>query len=297
MSMPNLPFPIRSHGGLLSPKQLAQVIGASESSLKRWIDSGQIDASRTSGGHRRIALAEALRFIRVTGHPIIDPGTLGLNPLAADLGKPLVDRLHQALSTDDAIQARSLMVSAYAGGMALAELCDGPIRQAMERIGLLWHESESGIMVEHQATDTCLQALHALRAYLREPEPGAPIALGGAPSRDPYLLPSLMSAIILGDIGYRTVNLGPETPLETLRHAIEQHQPRLVWLAVSTADAAANLRQPLHKLSDDLLTRRISLAVGGRHAADIGLEPRSNLLRSRSLSEVAAFARGLLNAR
>jgi excisionase family DNA binding protein len=297
MSMPNLPFPIRSHGGLLSPKQLAQVIGASESSLKRWIDSGQIDASRTSGGHRRIALAEALRFIRVTGHPIIDPGPLGLNPLAADLGKPLVDRLHQALSTADAIQARSLMVSAYAGGMALAELCDGPIRQAMERIGLLWHESESGIMVEHQATDTCLQALHALRAYLREPEPGAPIALGGAPSRDPYLLPSLMSAIILGDIGYRTVNLGPETPLETLRHAIEQHQPRLVWLAVSTADAAANLRQPLHKLSDDLLTRRISLAVGGRHAADIGLEPRSNLLRSRSLSEVAAFARGLLNAR
>jgi methanogenic corrinoid protein MtbC1 len=208
-----------------------------------------------------------------------------------------VDRLQHALAAADALQARSLMVSAYAGGMSLADLCDGPIRQAMERIGLLWHESDTGIMIEHQATDTCLQALHSVRAYLREPAADAPLALGGAPPHDPYLLPSLMSAIILGDIGYRTVNLGPETPLETIRHAVERHQPRLVWLAVSNAEGAANLRQPLLKLSDDLLAHRVSLIVGGRHAAEIGLEPRSNLLRSRTLSEVAAFARGLLNAR
>ena len=49
---------------LLSPRELAQAIGVSESSLKRWADAGQIRVARTAGGHRRISIADAVRFIR-----------------------------------------------------------------------------------------------------------------------------------------------------------------------------------------------------------------------------------------
>ena len=51
---------------VLSPKELAQAIGVSESSLKRWADEGLLRATRTAGGHRRIPLAEAIRFLRDT---------------------------------------------------------------------------------------------------------------------------------------------------------------------------------------------------------------------------------------
>jgi len=37
----------------LSPRELAEALGVSESSLKRWVDAGKIAASRTEGGHRR----------------------------------------------------------------------------------------------------------------------------------------------------------------------------------------------------------------------------------------------------
>ena len=66
---------------LLSPRELADAIGASESSLKRWTDGGLIVATRTAGGHRRIPLAEAIRFIRETAQPVVRPEILGLGDI------------------------------------------------------------------------------------------------------------------------------------------------------------------------------------------------------------------------
>ena len=46
--------------GYLSPKTLADALGTSESSVRRWCDAGKMAAIRTAGGHRRIARAEAM---------------------------------------------------------------------------------------------------------------------------------------------------------------------------------------------------------------------------------------------
>jgi len=63
---------------LLSPKEFAEAIGVSQSSIKRWTDEGRIEAARTAGGHRRIPIAEAVRFVRETGASVVQPQALGL---------------------------------------------------------------------------------------------------------------------------------------------------------------------------------------------------------------------------
>src|SRR5215204_6409591 len=63
---------------LLTTKDLAEAIGASESSLRRWTDSGAIKTARTPGGHRRIPRGEAIRFIRETRATVVRPEILGL---------------------------------------------------------------------------------------------------------------------------------------------------------------------------------------------------------------------------
>src|SRR3954454_9469853 len=75
---------------LLTPKELADVIGASESSLRRWVDAGSIRMSRTAGGYRRIPLAEVIRFIRESGATVVRPDLLGLEDVAraAEAGEP-----------------------------------------------------------------------------------------------------------------------------------------------------------------------------------------------------------------
>ncbi len=285
---------------VLSPRQLAQVIGASESSLKRWIDGGQLIAARTTGGHRRVTLAEAIRFIRDHQHPISDPTPLGLAALDDLSDTTIEQRLDLALRAGDGAAARTLLVSAYAAGMPIAQLCDGPLRAVMERIGELFHaegQAESGIAIEHQATSTCLQALHHLHAYLPAVHDDAPVALGGAPTNDPYLIPSLMASVVFSECGYRTFNLGPQTPLEALRNAALRQRPKIVWLSVSTSEALNSLRQPLLRLADELATLGSSLIVGGRHSHELGHDTRANLLRARTLTEATSYARGLLARR
>ena len=61
-----------------SPKQVARAIGVSESTLKRWCDSGLISMTKTAGGHRRIEIEAVVRFLRQSGRELVAPELLGL---------------------------------------------------------------------------------------------------------------------------------------------------------------------------------------------------------------------------
>ena len=78
------------------------------------------------------------------------------------------------------------------------------------------------------------------------------MVLGGSPTGDPYLLPSILTAWVLAELGCVDLNLGPETPPEAFVSAIEDHRPLVAWIACSSADARpANdtLKDVLHACS------------------------------------------------
>lgn len=282
----------------LSPKELAQAIGVSESSLKRWADKGVIRVVRTAGGHRRITVSDAIRFIRESRATLVDPRRLGLSDVstaAEDLPArgSEGDRLYQLLRAGNAAEARGLVVSLYLSGHSLATICDGPIKEAMWRLGDLWRHDPTGIFVEHRATDICIQTVNQLRLVL--PEPGSDIvAVGGAPGGDPYLLPSLLAATVLAAEGVEAINLGPDTPFDTLRAAAIEHRARLVWLSLSAAVEERVLLEALEALSADLAGSGASVVLGGQAAEELDLPRIDNLYRGRSMGELVAFARGAL---
>jgi excisionase family DNA binding protein len=276
----------------LSPRDLAGAIGVSESSLKRWIDAGRIRATRTEGGHRRIALADALTFVRETGTPVVRPELLGMHaaPIEQD-NRPIEDgSLWRALLDGDGPAVRSWLQARLLGGAKIAELCDGPLRAAMHAIGELWQHDADGVFVEHRATDLCIQALAHLRATF-EPPPHAPVAVGGVPEDDPYLIPSAMAALVLAAEGFRTINLGADTPTGALHRAVAHHRPRIVWLSASSPVPLAQA----HELAGFLasLPGHITAIVGGRHRAAIAAADPS-IRTADSMAELAALARSVL---
>ena len=276
----------------LSPRDLAGALGVSESSLKRWIDAGRIRATRTGGGHRRIALADALDFVRESGAPVVRPELLGMReaaPEAAGGGALVGDALSRALVRGVARAARAWIEGRLLAGARIAELCDGPIRTAMYAIGELWQHEANGVFIEHRATDVCLQALARLRAMF-EPPASAPVAVGGAPEDDPYLLPTAMAALVLAAEGLRPVNLGADTPTAALHHAVAFHRPRLVWISASSPVPLAQA----HELGAFLtsLPRGVAGIVGGRHGAAIAaVDPRIRL--GGSMAELAELGRAI----
>ena len=267
----------------LSPRELADALGVSESSLKRWVDSGKLTAFRTEGGHRRIAVSEALRFIRETRAPVARPELLGMPEVA--LGQRSGnDSLLHCLLEGDVAGTRGFLLARHLEGSSVAELADGPVRQAMEQIGELWLQGKHGIFIEHRATDTCLQAVAYLRAMIDPPE-NAPLAVGGVPEDDTHMLQSFIAATVLASTGLRVVNLGADTPLAAFQHAVEHHHPRLVWVSACmpiNPARAKTIRKWLASLGPSVAT-----VVGGQSAEAIA---EKGVTHVTGMSELAAFA-------
>ena len=253
---------------VISPNELAAAIGVSESTIKRWVDNGDIVATRTSGGHRRIAIAEVLRFTRQTQTRILRPELLGLPAEAAlpadrRASPGAAEQFHRHLTDGDALKARGLLVSLYLTGQSPAWICDEPVRMAMQRIGRQWKESgEAGIFLEHRASDICLQAILRLRSLFEPPQEG-PAIVGGAGPGDLHLLPSLCAATVLESAGYRAVNLGPDTPVESFISAVEAHGPALVWVSFSHVADSDAMSDQVAALASRLATKNIKLIIGG----------------------------------
>jgi len=283
---------------VISPRELARAIGSSESSVKRWVDSGAIRAARTAGGHRRIRIVDAVQFIREHRHPIVHAELLGL----ADLEGPVSENGHRLDRSGEHLYAfleqgrdraaRGLVLSLFLSGMGLASIIDDSLREAMARLGELWRHSDEGIFREHRATNICIQAINQI-ALLVEAPPEAPVAVGGTLTGDPYLLPSMAAATVLSGEGFRAVNLGPQTPEIALMKAAERHEARMVWLSISSVDEAAEVTRTVQRLAAHFSANQARFIVGGRELERLNLASGGHMYFGASMAELAAFARGL----
>lgn len=281
---------------IVSPRELAEAIGVSESSVKRWVDGGAIQASRTAGGHRRIAAGEAIRFIRESGSTLLDPEKLGLEDVASLRGSEPpkgeeAEALFVFLREGLTDRAGGLLVSLFLGGRSVAQIVDGPLRQSMARLGELWTHGRSGIFVEHRATSIAIHGLSRLRSLLTVAD-DAPCALGGAPSGDRHILPSLAVAAVLEEEGLRAINLGPETPLDIVRLAADEMRPDLVWLSASAVPEPAELSRGVEGLVEHLSERSVPLVIGGREADRLEIGRSPFLYHGASMAELGALVRG-----
>ena len=253
----------------LSTSEFARALGLSDSSARRLTDSGEVEVHRTRGGHRRIAVSEAIRYVRETQAPVVHPEILGLGnspePVTTDPEREMLRVLEEGHAT----AAIGLMQWLFASGMNVAELCDGPIASALRHIGERWPHDKRAIFVEHRATILCGRALNQLRLSIPVPDEDAPKAIGAAMSGDIYLLPTLMASLVLHDAGFNETNLGPNTPLDVLADAVVDERPDMIWLSISEPFRSNSHRAEIIKLAEVAQRNNTTFIVGGRHANEL----------------------------
>lgn len=284
----------------LSPKQLGQAIGVSESSLKRWIDDGLIDVVRTSGGHRRVELAEAIRFVRQRGYTVKDPSVLGLTAADDQTGRAddaqLAEHFYELLTKGRDKEFVAVVTRLYLDGYTMSEIVDGPIRGSMNQIGDLWHNNPDGVGIEHRATDICIRALGYMHSLIKPAGPNAPLAIGGAPAGDMHLISSLCVSLIMAEQGWREMNLGANTPWGQLLSVAKQERASLVWVSL-TAEPNTDYAKKLADLAGALAAESCQIIVGGRQLSESILRlDLDNLHTARSMVELQSFSKGLLAA-
>jgi len=259
----------------LSPKEMAQAIGVSESSLRRWADAGRLRFDLTPGGHRRISRQEAWRFIQDNSLTISDSKILGLPPALIRDNPPqsagntsnLVEQMTEHLVQGETQAVVDMLLSARTQGQTLAWAVDQYIQPAMKTIGTLWLNQEDGILREHTASHTLNTTIVQLRALATPPADSAPCALGGALEHDAHGLPGLSAGLAIEEAGWRSIELGPLTPAQSYIQAIEQHKPQLVWITLGHGHN--NMFYDLRQIQLATLNAQATFWIGGRLATDV----------------------------
>jgi methanogenic corrinoid protein MtbC1 len=173
-------------------------------------------------------------------------------------------------------------------------LADGVIAPVMRKVGHEWESQRIDVWHEHRGTELCAAALHELQTEVdARAERRRPVAVGAAPEGDPYRLPTLLAQLVLIDAGWEAVNLGPNTPFNSLSKALQELRPRLVWLSAShLADARAFIRE--YRLLYHVAERAgVAVAVGGRALVDTVRSQIPYTTYGDGLTHLAAFARTL----
>ena len=294
-------IPVMNHSSpqrTISPRHLAEAIGMSESSLKRWADRGFLSVTRTAGGHRRIDVQEAIRFIRSRELTVLDPILLGLPGSSESysmMGSNTSEVFLSALLKGDLELAQSCIVARYMSGSSISEIGDGPLKSALQYLGAKGHGSDQ-IMLEHRATELCIQVVHQLRALAR-PTSFSFKAVGGSVAGDPYILPSLLVSSVISEHGGDATNLGPNTPFEAMRHQTtllsRESRPDLAWISVGQIDNGHALSNEIATFVSECLDAGIQVVVGGRLVGDLALEPLDGLSVHATLTSLANAVQAL----
>lgn len=251
----------------LSPRQVAEAIGVSESSLKRWCDSGLIPTRRTAGGHRRVPIAGVVAFLRERGFDPKRPDLLGLPAGAHRDRRELTEfeeRAAALLSSGNETELGALLLGLYLGGRSLAELADKLLAPAFRGLGTSWEHGQLEIYQERRAVELTLKVLRDLSRVAPTPSAAAPLALVATLDGDPYTLGVAVAELVLRDAGWRASSLGSGNPISSLCAAIDDLSPRLLCVSVSAVADPAKFTCDCTALYDHARSRGTALVLGGR---------------------------------
>ena len=259
----------------LTTREVARLLLVSEATVKRWADDGLLLPKKTAGGHRRFSIQSVALFRREHGiAPAAQSSTKRARKKMVAGRLPAAESFGDLLLSENEAEATAQLIDAYLQNHALATLFDTTITNAMHRVGDLWFNGTITIADEHLATRVMLSALQKLRGVVVPGQATGLQAICCGIEGDLHELPIHLAEIIFESEGWGISNLGPNTPLFTLRDMVAQKKPDLVCVSARSIvdlDRAtteyAQLRKTIEKING-------TTVLGGEAFRDANLRQR-----------------------
>jgi methanogenic corrinoid protein MtbC1 len=207
-----------------------------------------------------------------------------MEQLLADLGRDYA----RALLAGDEVAAELAVRDAIDARLTTADIDDEIIAPAMWLIGRLWARGEISVADEHLATSISLRVLALQREATRTArERAGRKAMLAAPAGELHTVALQMSANLLDDAGYTALMLGPDVPFGALAEAARRHEPDVICLTATMADASDRVMLAIHEAQRGW--PGAGFVVGGRGVSP-RLRPRPGIQVCRRVSEVVEAA-------
>ena len=259
----------------LTTKDVAKLLLVSEATVKRWADDGLLLPKKTAGGHRRFSIQSIARMRREQGMaPAAQSPTKRARKKIVSGRLPSAKTFSEVLLSDNEAEATAQLIDSYLQNHALANLFDTTVTNAMHRVGDLWFNGAITIADEHLATRVMLTALQKLRGIVVPRQATGLKAVACGIEGDLHELPIHLAEIIFESEGWDISNLGPNTPLFTLRDMVAQKKPDLVCISARSIvdlDRATTEYAQLRKIIEKLNSTAV---LGGEAFRDSNLRQR-----------------------
>ena len=216
----------------LSPKEAAEVLGVGQSSVKRWVDAGRLEAVKSPGGHRRILLSSVYDFATKNGRPM--KGMPSQVSLSAEGIKEL---MYEALRDGQLHKLLGAIQDLRLKGWVFHRIIDHYLYPAFVKLRSECQHPSEECSVLHRALDMAKHSIgqtpkeKASDSFLKVAFADVGYGMDGLPT---YLAES----IILGNAN--CLQMGTEVPQSVVKGVFNKFQPDILWLsAISNKNVRA----------------------------------------------------------
>ena len=285
--------------GLLRIGELSRRSGVSPELLRAWERRyGLLRPTRSPGGLRLYTADDLDRVREMQEHLARGLAASEAAALAARSAEEQVmqssprlpstacDELAAALGAFDEPRAQSTLDRLLAEATVETVLTD-VILPYLEELGARWERGDTSVAHEHFSTSVIRGRLLGLaRGWGRGV---GPVALLACLPGERHELGLMAFGLALRSHGWRIAFFGSDTPLDTVEHAAEALQPRLLVLSTVTPDLAHAALPQLQTLAS-----RYRVALGG--AGAVGLDASGVLVLAGDPVAEAARVTGLVES-
>lgn len=249
---------------LYSSKQVADIIGVNESTVKRWADSGSLKCFRTPGGHRKFRKSDIREFTSKFSFTFKD-NTLGTHNRKPEYDfARLKNTMLKKLLSDNDNDLYEYMNALLESGLPMLDLYDNVTAPAMSDIGEQWECKRIGIEDEHLASAKLTKAVIRLDSKYARAEKNGLHAICTTLENEHHEIPLLLVSGILRHYGWNVVFFGTNMPQKSILKSVKTIKPDLICIPMTVADDKNALKKMLSEIHSAANNSGSVLAVGGK---------------------------------
>lgn len=256
----------------LPTREVAAMLGVTETTVKRWAEEGIIPCTRTPGGHRKFRLTDIVRFAAERGYTLAGtapPPMTAAQMEQLQLGVALKD--YRRLATvfkEEALQADrnglyELLLYLLKNSIPFPAIADEVIRPAMAEIGSLWQKGKLAINQEHATTHAVLEALARMAPDLHRRPSKTLAVVCSCPEGELHDVGLRCLAYSLEAEGWKVCYIGANTPVADIVRVLRAERPPLLCVSVTTVRRKRSTATDLNTIARTARSLGSIFIIGG----------------------------------
>jgi excisionase family DNA binding protein len=290
----------------LSTQEVAALMSVTDTTVKRWADSGALPCSKTPGGHRKFLTKDVLHFAESHGSTI--PGALPA-PMSAGQRSQLefavitrnyskiAEVFFQESMQGDREGLLELLLYVYRHRITFDAIVDEIIRPALMKIGELWKEGKLEVNQEHRASQAITEAMVRLAPELhRKPSNGLSAVCACLEGEYHEFGLRSLSYTLEAD-GWKVHYIGVNTPADTLSTFITAMKPELICVSCTIVTKRSKVIDQLDIIGKAARTYGAKILLGGYNAEELDRKDISIDFIAHSVYEALNFVKDAFHLR